>query len=60
MKQLLMSNGANSKYVIRKRSGSVVECLTPDREDAGSSLTGVKSNNIKHTKYVIAIGPNKI
>ena len=25
----------------RKRSGSVVECLTRDREAAGSSLTGV-------------------
>ena len=25
----------------RERSGSVVECLTPDRGAAGSSLTGV-------------------
>ena len=25
----------------RERSGSVAECLTRDREDAGSSLTGV-------------------
>ena len=25
----------------RERSGSVVECLTRDREAAGSSLTGV-------------------
>ena len=26
---------------LRERSGSVVECLTPDRRAAGSSLTGV-------------------
>ena len=26
---------------IGERSGSVVECLTPDRRAAGSSLTGV-------------------
>ena len=28
-------------FVTRERSGSVVECLTRDREAAGSSLTGV-------------------
>ena len=28
-------------YHVRERSGSVVECLTRDREAAGSSLTGV-------------------
>ena len=27
--------------VVRERSGSVVECLTQDREVAGSSLTGI-------------------
>ena len=29
--------------VMRERSGSVVECLTPDRGGAGSSLTGVNA-----------------
>ena len=28
-------------FIKRKRSGSVVECLTQNREAAGSSLTGV-------------------
>ena len=31
----------NTNQTIRERSGSVVECLTPDEEAAGSSLTGV-------------------
>ena len=30
-----------SVQIWRERSGSVVECLTRDREAAGSSLTGV-------------------
>ena len=28
-------------YINRERSGSVVECLTPDQRATGSSLTGV-------------------
>ena len=31
----------NVPSYVRERSGSVVECLTRDREAAGSSLTGV-------------------
>ena len=30
-----------SLHLLRERSSSVVECLTRDREAAGSSLTGV-------------------
>ena len=29
------------QHSVRERSGSVVECLTPDREAVGLSLTGV-------------------
>ena len=35
------SFGADVTALGRERSGSVVECLTRDREAAGSSLTGV-------------------
>ena len=41
-------------YLFWERSGSVVECLTRDREAAGSSLTGLlmgrkESNQTKQT-----------
>ena len=35
----MYGHGTNREH--RERSGSVVECLTGDREAAGSSLTGV-------------------
>ena len=36
-----MFNGGTGTKCLRESSGSVVECLTQDREVAGSSLTGV-------------------
>ena len=37
----LLTNESMFKEAARERSGSVVECLTRDREAAGSSLTGI-------------------
>ena len=36
-----MASGFVTSLYLTKRSGSVVECLTWDREAAGSSITGV-------------------
>ena len=41
------------KEATRKRSGSVVECLTRDRGAAGSSLIGVVSLSKTHKSYFI-------
>ena len=39
----------------RERSGSVVECLTRDREAAGSSLTGVTALwSFKQDTFILA------
>ena len=36
-----LSYFSTKRYVVGAQSGSVVECLTRDREAVGSSLTGV-------------------
>ena len=44
-------------YILRERSGSVVECLTRDRRAAGSSLTGVSAlwSMIKTNLYPVPV-----
>ena len=39
--QKINRNMQHIHLIIRERSGSVVECMTDDREAAGSNLTGV-------------------
>ena len=37
---LIFIKNKNFTFVCKEHSGSVLECLTPDREIVGSSLTG--------------------
>ena len=41
-------------FAFRERSGSVVECLTRDREAAGSSLTGVTVVVLEQDTFILA------
>ena len=46
--------GPNFKLLCRERSGSVVECLTRDREAAGSSLTGITACVLEQDILILA------
>ena len=41
--------------LIRERSGSVVDCLTQDKEAAGSSLTGITALCARHIYPILLL-----